>query len=493
MPIDRYLAHFVPRKSWVVGILLFFNLVFAWFIVLCLIRGFMSRYLADDFILAWRAREFGLWGASVWWYTYWDGRYTATFLVDLASLVTPGQCWYFTAITLILWIGSGWSIASTLARFGVIPSYFRLMVALLPIYYTFLVYVDLFQPLYWECGIVTCSLPVALLVTQGALLLQLYFVRLSKERLVLYSILCVVLAFLLSGFNEYIPPVQIAVYGVALFGILRLDKQDRPRILWSLGGALAAATVGMVIVLHAPGNVIRAATYPHRPAGLHLLLLTLHFYGRFIYRYTVLCPNTLPNFLLIAGLCASPQGRPSDTLRGVGAGLYQMAALALFGALLIFVCFLVTTYAIAAAPEYRTLFTPVALLSMTLIAVGVVLGRLFKSFYSLIPQRIRRWSTPILVIAVLVQLVPSLIFYSIRDRDQADECSGAAMMAKKWDVDNAYLESQRGKPLVRVVGEDYEGWHLSTDPRYWVNIGDASYYHIGEIETYGPGAQKGPW
>ncbi|HSR48523.1 MAG TPA: hypothetical protein VLL77_11140, partial [Anaerolineales bacterium] len=49
------------------------------------VLGWFSRYMADDYCTVGSLRGLGFGGSQVFWYTSWSGRYTFTFLVNLAE------------------------------------------------------------------------------------------------------------------------------------------------------------------------------------------------------------------------------------------------------------------------------------------------------------------------------------------------------------------------------------------------------------------------
>src|SRR5690606_24235274 len=52
--------------------------------------GWFTRYLGDDFCTAGILVANGLLESQIHWYTIWSGRFSFTFLVNLAEMVGPG-------------------------------------------------------------------------------------------------------------------------------------------------------------------------------------------------------------------------------------------------------------------------------------------------------------------------------------------------------------------------------------------------------------------
>lgn len=220
--------------------------------------GWSSRYMADDYCTVGTLRRLGFWESQKFWYTTWSGRYSFTFLVNLAEAagVVVTRC--IPALAIVGWVlllallfrqlgrGAG-SIGSVLAGIAVGAALVFVLLDGTP---------NPYQSLYWQTGMMTYVLPLILLTGLGAWLLR----QAGREVKSVSPSACLAVglyALIAGGFSETYAVLQIAVLAVGAVAAWVGLRGNRKRMLALLASALLGAGLALVLLYVAPGTEVR--------------------------------------------------------------------------------------------------------------------------------------------------------------------------------------------------------------------------------------------
>jgi hypothetical protein len=223
--------------------------------------GFYSRYVADDFGTAGYLRTLGFWDAQHYWYFFWQGRYSYTFLVNLVELPGVGTTRWLPMLTLALGVSAlywFWGGAFKLARLPY-SRWIRLGAALLIMYATLRMLVNWQQVILWQTGIVTYAAPMIGLTLWSAWFLAWLYRPETRQPGWLALLLTALTFWFLGGFSETSLALQTAVMGFALllFGLLPAEYPHRRSGSLLLAVGLAGSLAALLCDAASPGNAMK--------------------------------------------------------------------------------------------------------------------------------------------------------------------------------------------------------------------------------------------
>jgi hypothetical protein len=368
--------------------------------------GFFTRYVADDFWSAGYLRTLGFWGAQVYWYMSWTGRYTFTFLVTLAELMGPISTRWLPVTSLMLWTGALYWFFDGLFKLARMPysRLIRLGAALLVLYTTLRTLVNWQQDILWQTGILTYTWPMIGLTLWSAWFLTCIN-RPEAYRPKWPTILLTVMAFwLLGGFSETSLAFQTTLLGLGLvfFSLLPKGYPHRRGALLLLAMGLAGSLIALLSVSIAPGNSVRLGQLGaiRLPPWVDLTYQPFHsakFYleGLFI--------NSLRPMLCILGLPAlfAFGFHPPMKQRPARSNLLWLASFLILFLIVIlgvyWTCFLPAYVAMRIGPPLRSMIIMFFWLSLTFGIESYVVGLTLK--------RLTQWISPLFLRADVLRVI----------------------------------------------------------------------------------------
>ncbi len=240
--------------------------------------GGFARYIADDFCTLGTLRRLGFIGSQVNWYENWSGRFSFTFIVNLTQLAGPKitpilpalalASWLLVVTCLILrwqrWLRTTTSIILAFALSGLV------------IFATREGSPNVYQSLYWQTGMLTYTLPLILLTAYLGWLLFFAYGLSDKIRHSWVIPASGVAPFVFGGLSETYVSAQTALL-VALFilSTIMLKGKKRRQVNALIGAGIVGSVLAMLVIILAPGNLVRRSLMPPSPDLLLLIKKTL--------------------------------------------------------------------------------------------------------------------------------------------------------------------------------------------------------------------------
>lgn len=275
-------------------------------IPLCVL-AFYNYPAADDFYYSIQTYTAFQQSGSVWQvfgaafrqiaetYGNWQGTYSAVFLFALQPGLF-GVDWYASSTYFLLTA----FLSASLFLFKVIFRNYcgfsipRYLCFALPILWLQLQFLPSpVQGVFWWNGSIYYLFFYSLAAEFFGVLL-LYAKTDSHKCKILYSVLACVLALLIGGGN-YVTALLSALL-LALFLFFAIGKKSRKAIVYAI--VLALLLAGLTVSILAPGNDVRALSYPDSPSVFATLFRSLYFALHFVFQWST---PTLLFFTLILG------------------------------------------------------------------------------------------------------------------------------------------------------------------------------------------------
>jgi hypothetical protein len=421
--------------------------------------GQYNRALADDYCFTNTARQYGLLGNVDHWYQTWTGTYSSTFFQSAVGL---NQAWRFVpSVLMTLWIVAAVWAAYPFALL-VRLQYPRLSALLLG---TLIVYAandgtaNVFQSLYWTSGAITYTAPMIVLTFNLGVILRAIRVQHDTpdaplSRLLPYLLLSAGLCMLAGGFSPLFGAFQASLFTLATLAtvasLVIAPTLWKRRLLIIFGTALVFSLISFLILLIAPGNVIRRSRFEDPLPPLRLIWFTLFATLTFIPTSVgFLSPMAVVTPLLVGGtlgLNAQPLTAPQRSF--VYRNRWRLIlAVTFVGLILIAACFFAGIFAIATLPPARAYIVPQFALVITVTAIGYIAGMsLQRDFGGSGKPR------PILAaIGRGLILVILLVGPLLSARETLSLVPAFSTFAAEWDARDALLRSAAQQAITPVA------------------------------------------
>jgi len=456
-----------------------------------LFLGIYTRFHADDFCMAGDANRLGLLKMLVKWYTTWTGRFMFILGTGLLGLGGPKMAGWMPIVFGVLWLGALiWAFYPLLNKHGwIMPSVWSILAGGLIILVLFQSTPNLFQSFYWQDGLVNYSLPLlGLTITMGFLLR-----RWKEERRSISAISFMFFAsFILGGFTEAFSSVQVTFYLVLLLVALILLRKSRKGIESLLLAGLLGSLAAMVVVIIAPGNLIRIQTSGDNARQVDLVRLVLfstrnmtHVIGKFLLvRPLWAITAIIPPF--IAGMINSKssdqhKGRNQWSARKLWAQDWCKGfILILVGmVLLVIAACAPVVFALNSYPDDRTIIIPQYVIVVSAVVMGGLLGwGMGQIFQGPTKKKFQQAATIFLTLTLVA--VSSVSLYSTT-KNAPEFISYAASWDQRAEILAQAVSSGVQNVTVNGLSARFGVADLSDDPGYWVNQCMAAYYQIPSI------------
>jgi hypothetical protein len=451
--------------------------------------GTFSRYLADDFCTASSLRSLGFAASQAHWYETWSGRFSFTFVVSLAQAVGPRLTPWLPSLAILTWLAAwlyfgrkvlgdsqpmGWLVWIPI---GAVQAFATLRGA-----------PNVYQSLYWQTGMTTYVLPVALAIAYAGWMWP-YAAGGAENAKPGWGVgfVSFVVAFVLGGFSETYVALQTTALGMGLFLSLALvHKENRAKAATLIGVALIGSILAGLAQALAPGTQVRSGLMPPHPALVELVQATLKDGYLFLARTVKGSPAAIAlavglpcSLILIRDLAATARD-------SIGEGMRRRTVTVLILLPVLIPVLMLSTiapyeYAISSYPDARVLVSTMFVLAGGLAVWGAALGRLL----ALTPVlKSRRGSLAALGLAGIATL--GLALASIQDASSTLASAPVARSyAQTWDKRDADLrriahpgEGPVATPSLRHMGGLAE---IGRDPEEWINRCVAGTYGLEAV------------
>jgi hypothetical protein len=235
-----------------------FGITFCLYVALC----FYNHPSYDDFTYAFSTHGKTYWEAQVFWYKTWSGRYTATALLTFNPIVFH---WFY-----------GYKLLSLAVVLGLLSTIYLLVktylcqlahseqwfLTLLFAAFYFSLLPHLSGGIYWMAGSMTHAVPTILVG------LSLVLMKRKGTNLLLDYVVLPVMTFLIVGSNETIMFTWMTLLLIVnIYVLYRSARVDTVLIL-----LFAVGLAGSLIVISAPGNLVRSKVDGSPPRPLHAFI-----------------------------------------------------------------------------------------------------------------------------------------------------------------------------------------------------------------------------
>jgi hypothetical protein len=451
--------------------------------------GTYSRYLADDFCTAGDVARLGFWGAQANLYQTWSGRFSFSFVVALTHLAGPGLTPYLPAFALAFWLGAFIFMLHQVVvlRVGGDRWILPVMLASVSIAAILSASPNIYQSLYWQTGMLTYLLPLALFTAYLGFLAKMARVDITGPGWIAANVAGILWPFFMGGFSETFVSIQstaLLLGSIILFTLKPTAAVKRLRWLVILG--FLGSLVALILVASAPGNAIRQSILPERPGLSQLVAATLRDW------YVFTARTVKWHFLNIALLSVSA------ALAGFWSGVQEQVEAARARRLLpelgwflgipfftfVLMCASIAPYeyAISSFPDARVLITTVYIMFVGILGWGFLLGSWVARMK--IPSRL--WVQSIALTIAVVSV--SLFFVYTRQAVLTAVAEQEVMRsyAAAWDERdrNLHVAAEDGLTVVYAASLTHMGGGLAElgyNPDEWINRCIANTYGFDQV------------
>ncbi len=442
--------------------------------------GSLTRFIADDYCVAYYARHFGLLRSIWYWYINWSGTYSTSVADWLLVWIRAERIAFVVPVVVLLWLSVAIAAIAVLLPSSVSPrlrGYAASCMGALTVFIVLLLSPDVPESLFWWTGMRAYVLPLVLLL--GWVIAVRWVEQKTTPRwLFLGRAASFAIMLLIGGFSETLTPVLF----ILLLWILGISMiagwvQTRDPLFFILIAGLLGVLAALLIILAAPGNAQRLAYSPPPPGLFRLLLISLSSYGAFLFGI-VHTPEKAFG-LLGALLAAAWLGRQMRSSFASSARLSWLSLLSAFA--FAFGCFIPAAWGLSDAPPDRNLTIPAFFLATGLLTAAFTLGNHGARTAS--EDYVDKRGLPILIMAVALLALAAFgtVRTAISSRQEYVD------YAAKWDRVNAQIISARQAGESVVYIPDMHGWAAldvpNDNPKYWLTSCVSKYYGI---QVFGP-------
>ena len=437
--------------------------------------GSMSRFLADDYCVAYFAERFGLLRSIWYWYITWSGTFSNSIFDWLLVYIKSGGIRFVTPVVLVVWVLitliSIWFFlpeeSSPLIKYSISLAFGTLIV-----FATLLISPDVPQSLYWWTGMRAYILPIVI-VTFYSIIFQWTRIRKDNKGIFFWSILSFVVALIIGGFSESFTPVLTVFFmGVVVLGLLT-KKLGPPRssFYFILGGMLGSLT-SLIILITAPGNANRQAFYKAPPGIFSLLHISISAFSVFLTKI-LNSPDKISGIIamfLISIWLGSKIGLNNKI------SFWMAPVILISGIALSYGCFLPAAWGLSDSPPDRNLSIPSFILVLTFIIAGFSVGYLLSPNVS--KRKYKDAQTGLLALTLICVAFSTWNIMS----NLYSERQPFIDYAQKWDkVNQQVIQSKlAGYEIVHIPAMD--SWTTldkpNDNPKFWLNICYSKYYGV---------------
>jgi len=440
--------------------------------------GSYSRFIADDFCSSAVARSQGIFRGAIYWYSNWNGRFSANFLDSLFGYLGPAATPFATGLVITAWLVV-LAIAVGQIKRGLLENWIIAAMVLFGLLY---VIPQVGQSLYWGQGMRSVVPPLILGTVYVALIAKK---SKSTDRAgLLLLITAGLLTFIAVGFAETYFAVQTAaiVFALAIPAVFKIyAPANRRTYFLLLIAGLAGSLAGGLLMFVAPGNKFRQSPFPPPPAVPELLRISMRGLLEF-FELVVLAPG---KWYIWVGLILSGfifglqvfQPREGSGRRDI----WTLVWLPVVGFVLLLACWVPMAWGTSLTLGYRTFIIPAYVLVCLVTCWAYLAGQLCRSAFASF--------TPVVATAVIILLAFGILAANV-SREMWQQRSLFAGYARRWDEREQIIERAKTQGLTYAVVPGQSNWaaldEVEVDPKNtWLTKCMHDYYGINVIPELG--------
>lgn len=448
--------------------------------------GTFSRYQADDYCIAAYVRLMGFWKTQTHMYTNWANSFTTNFLLSTIVLVGPRILPVLPALVLLLWVFTiYWFISNALPS---LVHGIAILLAEMLVFFVILEAPDRYQILYWLSGMIPYLLSLVLLTFLGGITLVMAKRIIIKPNMMMYFGMGLA-SFFIGGFSETTVALQTGVFALALIGVWCTHKKGIPRRrIILLGIGFVSTFLSMLVLIIAPGNIVRQALLPPPPNLITLITLSLHFASDFSRGSLKSLPLPTALSLILPMLLAYAGTTRQEYFKVPKVNLIRLMLLLLIAPiigylLIVFIC-APSVYGESAYPEPRVLIAARYVMVAVTMFEGTLLGILLGNFSTNWKIKFSRHSIKIVVACFLIFASSYPLRAALLTSAQIPEYRSRAMLLDARDTKiRIAVEQGITNVVVQAVDSAHLLMELGPNVDLWVNRCAANYYGATSIQA----------
>jgi hypothetical protein len=457
-------------------------------ILILVLTGFHSRYLADDYCYSGNATNLGLFNGFWTLYTTWSGRYSAIFFLQIFGFWGRFFPAILPALILVgLSFSLNWLVTGLMRlRGSVVSGLLSWNLALGTVFFLYWLAPNRYQVLFWMNGSVSYSFPILFLITALAWILDFSSQKVSSSKkwdLVLIGILLLIS----SGFSETNAVFQVSLLGVLWIWSFLIKTPINLKVFRRyLCIGFWISIIGMLLVIIAPGNKVRQSLLPPSPGFVEFIKLSIQFGTDFL--QDTLFSSPLPFaviFLWVVVITVIQRYSREDAIRfPVKSYLISLCGILVTACLLAIAICSPSVYAQTAYPEARARTSGVFMLVICFLFLGEIAGNLLATWNSRFQVKINNY---ILIMASIILCLISIYPFRVSFLLQSD-LHQASTFSTNWD--SRFLDIQQRiiagetSPIVKVIDSQHGIMEISEDPTNFVNRCAAQYFGLETIAAH---------
>jgi hypothetical protein len=458
-----------------------------------MVLGTFTRYLADDYSTSGILLQMGFWKAQAYWYYSWSGRYSFTFLVSLVELAGVAIVPWLPVFGLLAWMGSlYWTMLKVWMILKIeVGKIWTFVLVNTIIFGTIKSFQEYAQVLFWQTGILTYLVSIIFVtIVSGVLLERFYFSKARKLRII-EVIVWLIIFFFAGGFSETWVIVQIALLGMGIIFFLAAREPSHQAVIKVFTSGFMGSCLALLVIARAPGNISR------NPVTIHLsfdLLRNAIFSGladSIVYVSEWFSGNTvIAVMLVLAGL----------TLGLLSSSTYKNNQSYIREGIFAFLCAYVSLWAgfalyfavMGVRPVERAIFCPMYLFIWALVFLAIIAGVELRKrlsggqFWVMKAISLALWAILLILVPVrasysLIELVPSLQLYARLWEARDAKLRLASASGEKQVI----VESFRRNLLLHDIQKTF--WidgDLQDSSNNWINQAAANFYGLTSIALH---------
>jgi hypothetical protein len=433
--------------------------------------GSMSRFLADDYCVAYYANRFGFLRSIWYWYINWSGGFSTSMADWLLVLIRAYGMPFVVPAVIALWLAIAvFAIHHFLPRESspALRITSAITLSATTVFATLLVSPNVPQSLYWWTGMRAYTLPLIISTLYAGLFQWLY--RSDKSRnSFLWSAIGFGIIFINGGFSETFTPVQL-IFFVSVVALTlwtnKLNRRERP--FRFLAAGMLGSIASLIVMVAAPGNAVRQKYYKAPPGMFEVVKIGLDAFLKFL-------GSLLASPLIVVsliGILAAAIWIGSRFRPGIQVKIWMPAAILAVGLGFAFGCFLPAAWGLSSAPPSRSLIIPAFFLAASWITVGFLSGAWLN------PPPLSNPRLGLLILAFLL-----LGFSSWSSASYLYSTRKAYIdYASKWTtIDRQIIQTrQAGDTSVHIPSmNNWASLNMPNDnPKFWLNQCYSKYYGV---------------
>jgi len=436
--------------------------------------GTYNRLLGDSLCSYYYAERLGLLRSIWYWRITWSGRYSAYSFDWLLSKFFPQQFIpWFIPIALLVWVSVSFLVVYFFLRSKTPENQNALLAAALgtvAVFFTLTIMPSIEQSFFWVDGFRAYTLPLILLTLYG-LMYQSFGNRIKSRSQIAFASLISFILFLFSGgLSETFAVIQsVLLFFLIPYSWLTEKKPLINKDFFVYFFGLLGAIAGMVIVITAPGNVVRQSFFPPPPDLFKLMNISINGYLAFLTR--LMSPNDLMTLISSVMFSVWAGSNYRDAFQFHGRKILFLIA----GAFLIsFSCFPPGVYGYSEPPPDRVLSIAVFVTGIMLMSAGFIAGSFLHGKF------LGRTSIKNIFITISIILLYTSSWMNFTSLYAARDTY--IEYAKVWDETDAIIRQAKsdGEESVSVIpNASWAGMDLlNSNPKHWVNECYSFYYGI---------------